>query len=364
MVGRGWQSWSLASGARKEAVEALKLALESTPRNAQAISLMGYLELAENRKEEALAIFEQALAIDPALGNAWLGRGLAYFQIGDESKALRSMKIAAAVEPNRSFLRSYLGKAFAETQELDRAGKELALARRLDENDPTSYLYEALVDQRRYRLNEAVAKLEQSVELNDNRALYRSSFLLDKDRAVRQANLASLYENVGLLETGLEEARRAVVSDYLNPSSHLFLSNSINDLRDPERVSLRFETPWFNELLLANLLSPAGSDLLSQNIAQQEYSALFPGKRYGFSTRSRIDDNGEIRSIGSVQSKWGKTSLAFDYDIFNSDGDRPNQSVERYTGFLQLKHALTEAGQFVSQLKFPKFAERGLAAAV
>ena len=38
---------------------------------------------------------------------------------------------------------------------------------------------------------------------------------------------------------------------------------------------LRYETQWFNELLLSHLLSPVGGGPLSQFVSQQEYSKLF-----------------------------------------------------------------------------------------
>ena len=53
-------------------------------------------------------------------------------------------------------------------------------------------------------------------------------------------------------DVAVREASRGVDSDYANASSHLFLANSYNSLRDPRRINLRYETPWFNELLLAN----------------------------------------------------------------------------------------------------------------
>lgn len=333
---------------------ALAEALAVTPRNAQALSLDGYLLLAENRVDLASQRFAQALAIDPALGNAWLGSGLAAFQLGDRDGALRAITLAAALEPNRSLFRSYLGKAFAETGKDDRASHELGLARRLDPGDPTPPLYQAVLDQRRAAYNDGIANLEESIRLNDNRAIYRSGFLLDKDRAVREANLAALYENVGMTETSLEEARRSVVSDYLNPSAHLFLSNSFDAIRDPRRVSLRYETPWFNELLLANLFSPAGTDLLPQNISQQEYGALFPVRRYGFSNRNRYRSDGEVLSTGTARARFGRSSAALDYDLFTADGFRPNQDVERYTGYLQFKHALTNRDSLYFNLKFQK----------
>src|SRR5205814_729886 len=84
----------------------------------------------------------------------------------------------------------------------------------------------------------------------------RSRFLLDQDRAVRSANLAAIYQADGMEDVSVREAARGVDSDYATASSHLFLANSYNALRDPKRINLRYETPWFNELLLANLLAP------------------------------------------------------------------------------------------------------------
>ncbi|MGL4399353.1 MAG: TonB-dependent receptor domain-containing protein [Luteolibacter sp.] len=345
-------------GRTEAAIQAVDRSLEFSPRNAQAISLRGYLEMSKNRIAGAQEYFSQAIAIDPALGNAWLGRGLAYFQSRNREEGLRAVTMAAAVEPNRSFLRSYLGKALAENRKDERAANELGIARRLDPGDPTAPFYQSLLDQRGYAYNEGIANLEESVRLNDNRAIFRSGFLLDKDRSVRQANLASLYKNVGMTEASLEEARRAVVSDYLNPSAHLFLSNSVNALRDTRRVQLRYETPWFNELLIANLLSPAGTDLLPQNVSQQEYTSLFPTDRLNFSSRTLARSDGEILATGSFTGRADKTSVAVDYDIFSSDGQFPNEDVERYTAYFQLKHALTPRDSVYLNLKFEEL-ERG-----
>ncbi len=339
-------------GRNDPAIEAVDRALELSPRNAQARSLKGYLALSKNRRAEAQQEFSQAIAIDPALGNAWLGQGLAHFQDRDESAGLRSMTIAAAVEPNRAFLRSYLGKALAENQRDERAANELQIARRLDPGDPTAAFYQALLSQRRSAYNSGIADLEKSIELNDNRALYRSTFLLDKDRAVRRSNLAAIYENVGMTEVSLEEARRAVIDDYVNPSAHLFLSNSFNSIRDPRRVSLRNETPWFNELLIANLLSPAGTALLAQNISQQEYTDLFATDHFSFSSRTMYRGDGEFLATGTIQQNFARTSVALDYDVFTSDGQDRNQDIERYTGYFQIKHALTPRDSFYLNLKF------------
>src|SRR5204862_2400007 len=120
-----------------------------------------------------------------------------------------------------------------------------------------------------------------SEDLNDNRSVYRSRQLLDEDQAVRSANLAAMYRDDGMSDVSVREAARAVNYDYGNYSAHLFLANSYSDLRDPNLINLRYETPAFSELLVANLLSPAHGSSLSQNISQQEYSRFFDTDHLG-----------------------------------------------------------------------------------
>src|SRR5206468_9066059 len=141
--------------------------------------------------------------------------------------------------------------------------------------------------------------LESSVRLNDNRALYRSRFLLDEDRAVRGSSLARVYQDAGMNEVAVREAARAVSYDFANYSAHLFLSESYNALRDPTRFNLRYETVWFNELLLANLLAPVGGTPLSQHVSQQEYSRLVVQDRIGLSSSTERRSDGQLLELAS-----------------------------------------------------------------
>jgi tetratricopeptide (TPR) repeat protein len=209
-----------------EAKAALRRGLELSPRNAQAHALQGFLLSAENRTAQAIASFEQAMALDGALGNAWLGRGLCQIRRGHAEEGRQDLQVAATLEPQRALLRSYLGKAFSQVSDLRHAEQEVALAQKLDPRDPTAWLYSALLRQQENRINEAVRDLERSQELNENRRLYRSQLLLDQDRAVRGANLANVYRDAGMTDVSVREAGRAVNTDYANFSSHLFLADS------------------------------------------------------------------------------------------------------------------------------------------
>lgn len=58
--------------------------------------------------------------------------------------------------------------------------------------------------------------------------------MLDQDRAVAGANQALAYRDAGMMEVGIQAARRAVAIDYANPAAHQFLAESYaNGLGEP-----------------------------------------------------------------------------------------------------------------------------------
>jgi cytochrome c-type biogenesis protein CcmH/NrfG len=330
-----------------DASKALDKALQLSPNNAQAFALQGFLMAARNKFTQARQSFDQAISLDGSLGNAWLGRGLIRFKKGDVAGGRKDLETAAALEPNRAILRSYLGKAWSENRAFryswDQylAQKELALAKKLDANDPTAWLYSALLNQQRNEVNQAIDDLEKSQDLNNNRGIFRSQLLLDQDRAVRSANLASIYRDAGMVDYSVREASRAVNSDYVNYSSHLFLSESYDALRDPRSISLRYETPWLNELLIANLLAPVGAGNLSQNISQQEYSRLFDTDRLGVSSMTEYFSSGDWYQNASQFGNIGNSAYALDVDYRSQNGFRINNDFENLYLSAKFKQQIT-----------------------
>ena len=323
-----------------EASDALKVALEISPLHAAAVTLQGFQLCARNRIPEALETFNQAIHLDPGLGNAWLGRGLCRIRQGQSQAGLQDLEVAAAVEPQRALLRSYLGKAFSAAGDGARADKELELAREMDPNDPTSWLYSALLDQQRGRINQGIRHLQRSKELNQSRGLYRSRHLLDQDQAVRGANLSALYRDAGLLDLSRREAVEAVNTDYANASAHLFLANSYNDLRDPGQVDLRYETPWFTEYLIANLLAPVGAGILSQTVSAQEYSRLFERDGVGVVSLTEYASNGDWLQAGAQYGLLGNLAYSLEGDYRVSNGQRANQTLEQRALSFKFKQQL------------------------
>ena len=179
------------------------------------------------------------------------------------------------------------------------------------------------------RINEAVDDLEHSAYLNDNRRLYRSKLLLDQDRAVRGANLASIYRDNGMLDLSVREAARAVNTDYANFSAHLFLANSYFDLLNySPQVNLRYETPRVSEYLVATLLAPVGAGVLLPTVSQQEYSRLFERDGFGFTSSTEYLSRGAWAESASQFGSLGTVSYALDGYYQWDPGQRVNNDLK------------------------------------
>ncbi len=332
------------------ASSALDKSLTLAPRNAQALALKGFLLAAQNKTGDAIGWFDRALVVDSALGNAWLGRGLCRIRRGDGAGGREDLLIAAALEPQRAALRSYLGKAWSTAGDDQRARKEFQLAQTLDPNDPTSWLYSALNDEQHNRINEAVRDLEKSQELNQNRGVYRSGLLLDQDRAVRSANLARIYSEAGLDDVALREAGRAVAADYTSYSAHLFLANAYQQSLSTTPYGLRYETPAFSEYLMTALLGPADGRLLAQPVSQQEYTRLFDHDGVGFSSSTEYLSRGAWSQYGSQYGTMKGTSYALEADYQSDPGQAVNAGFERRTFSAKIKQMLGPKDSFFLQV--------------
>lgn len=342
-----------SQGRNREARALLEDALERLcPRHAQGWALRGFMAAAIGRKDEARESFSQAIELDPGLANGWLGRGLVGFSERQAGAALDDLQVAAVQEPDSANVRSYLGKAYYEAGEPARAITELTLAAEADPHDPTPWLYLALVRQQANEINAALADLEQSITLNDNRAVFRSRLLLEQDRAVRSANLASIYRDAGMSDVSIREAGRAVTADYANHSAHLFLANSYDALRDPRQITLRYEAPWLNEWLLAQLLQPVGAGTLSQTVSQQEYSRLFESRQLGVFSRTDYTSNGDWLQSASQYGTLGRTAYAVDTFYRSFNGERHNDDFESLTLWGTVKQELTAQDSVLFQVGY------------
>lgn len=151
--------------------------------------------------------------------------------------------------------------------------------------------------------------------------MFRSDNLLDRDRAIRSANLAAVYREVGLDEPALRLASRATTDAYADFSGHLLLANFYRDLEDPNAFDLRYETTRFSEQLMASLLAPAGAGNLSLVLDQQEHLRYLDPPRFGLGSITDYSSNGDWWQRASVFGNEGQSSYAFDVDYRSRNGE-------------------------------------------
>lgn len=343
-----------AFGSRRAALAGLSRTAELSPRLAPAHALRGFIFLDQGDARAAQRAFDRARELDAAFGPAWLGRGLCLLRERNFSEARPAFQAAAALEPQRGLFRSDLGKAASDLGDPPVAEKEFNLAKRLDPSDPTAWLYSALDLWQHNRLNEAIRDLEMSADLYDNRAIFRSRLLLDDDRSVRSADLAALYNDVGVPDASRHVAARAVSESYANCSGHLFLADGYQSQEAGNRFALRLETARQSELLVANLRAPPGAGNLSQALAQQEPLQFFKPRLVGLNSLTQYSSNGDWRQTAAVFATLGGFSYAFDWIYESRNGQQPNGESENHQFILTLKQRVTledEAYFQIGQLK-------------
>lgn len=249
--------------AQKTAEEAVRL----NPNIGRSQAVLGFAFLTRIETEEAQAAFRKAIALDPALPLARLGLGLALIREGKLEGGRAEIEIAAALDPGNALIRSYLGKAYYEEKRDSLSSRQYETAKTLDPADPTPWFYDALRKQSINRPVEALRDLQKSIELNDNRAVYRSRLMLDDDLAVRSASLGRIYADLGLQQLALVEGWKSVSTNPANHSAHRLLADSYGYLP-------RHEIARVSELLQAQLLQPLSIAPVQPKLAESNFSVL------------------------------------------------------------------------------------------
>lgn len=340
----------LALGYRDRARATADRAAALAPDTERVHVVRGFAALAEFDTAAARAAFAQAVVLDPADPLPRLGLGLARIREGGLKEGRREIDVAVGLGSSVALLRTYLGKAYFEERRDELAGRQYEIARELDPLDPTPYLYDAIRKQTENRPVEALADLERSIELNDNRAVYRSRLLLDEDRAARGTSLARIYDDLGFLELGANQAASSLASDPSNASAHRFLSDVYGGLR-------RRESARVSELLQAQMLQNININPVQPSLAEanlnivtqggpadpgfNEFTPLFERNRPQLTATGVAgnDDTLGGEAVASVlQGRYSISGGAFRY---TTDGWRPNHDIEHTIYNLYFQTAVT-----------------------
>jgi tetratricopeptide (TPR) repeat protein len=328
----------LMLGERTQSRESAQKATALDPNLSRTQMTLGFAALAEFRNEEARAAFERAIELDPADPLPHLGLGLSKISAGDLESGRGDIEVAVGLGSNDALLRSYLGKAYFEEKRAPLDMEQFDMAKQLDPNDPTAFLYSGIAKQTENRPIEAARDLERSVELNDNRATYRGRLLLDKDRAARGTSLARGYKDLGFLQLGVNESAKSLALDPSNSSAHRFLSDSYQGTRRSEiaRVSELLQAQLMQDINI-NPVQPSLS-VTNLNIATiggpatagfNEFTPLFQRNKAQFNASAFGGNNDTYGGEAVASAVYDNFSLSVGAYSYDSDGWRDNNDLDQ-----------------------------------
>jgi tetratricopeptide (TPR) repeat protein len=315
------------------AVKAAERSVAIAPDLSRPQTVLGFVRLMQVRTGEARRAFEQAIALDQADPLPRLGLGLAKIRDGHVDEGSRELEVATSLDPNDALVHSYLGKAYYEEKRSPLDEQQYAVAKGLDPKDPTPWFYDAIAKQTTNRPVEALRDLQTAIELNDDRAVYRSRLMLDSDLAARSASLGRIYSDLGFQPLALVEGWKSVNLDPTNYSAHRFLADSYS-------VLPRHEIARVSELLQSQLLQPENITPIQPRLAEanlfqigsggptslsfNEFNPLFNRDQVTLQTTGIVGSNDTYAGEAVVAGIQDRVSFSAGVDHYTTDGFRPN----------------------------------------
>ena len=346
----------LSLGYLDKALAAAQQAVTLNPNLARTQTVLGFAYLTRIKIKEAQRAFTRAIELDQADPLPRLGLGLAKIRRGKLQDGRSDIEIAVSLNPDNSLLRSYMGKAYYAEKRDPLATSQYGIAKELDPLDPTPWFYQAILKQTINRPVEALHDLQESVELNDNRGVFRSRFMLDQDLASRGARQGRIYRNLGFEQAGLVEGWKSLQSDQGNHSAHRLLSDTYSTLP-------RHEIAQDSELLQSQLLQPVNVNpvlpLLADNglrrfyendvfsVGFNEYSSLFAANQLRFSLDSLTGTNSTFGDNLNVYGIYNNLSFSLGQFHFETNGIRENNDLTQdiYNAFIQYNFSYWTSAQ-------------------
>ncbi len=350
----------MSLGQLDHALEAAQQAVKLQPELAKTQTMLGFARLLQIDTRTAKEIFQRAIVLDQADPMPRLGLGIALIREGELEQGRIELEIAASLDPANSLIRSYLGKAYFEEKRYPLASTQFDLAKERDPKDPTPWFYDAIQKQTQNRPVEALRDIQKSIELNDNRAVYRSRFLLDRDEAARGSSLARIFENLGFERRAVMETAKSLSFDPANHSAHRFLSDTYAN-------TPRHEIARVSELLQAQLLQPINVNPVQPHLAVadlniisgtgpsaagfNEFTPLMERSKPQLVASGIVGSNGILGNEVVLSKLYERTSISFGQFHHETNGFRSNNDQKHniYNAFVQ--HAVNSKLNVQAELR-------------
>ena len=200
------------SGQLQRAEQIYQQVLQISPRNADALNLLGFLAYQVGRCEVAANLIAKAIEVDSKQYIFFINLGLVRQEQGELDKSIEAYHKAIEINPNDSDVYNNLGNTLQEQGELDKSIETYHKAIEINPNDARIYYNLGAAQKKQGKLDNAIQTYQQAIEINpDDAEIYNSlGTTLQKQEKLDQAiqvyhraleinsNYSEAFYNLGL----------------------------------------------------------------------------------------------------------------------------------------------------------------------
>ncbi len=225
-----------ASGDLVTAIAKYKELIGTAPRLAPAYNNLGMLYEQTRQYSEAVEVLQRGREIDPGLPSWAPLLGIAYYEMGDMTKARPALETALKANPNDAHAELLLARTLMRTKDLEPASQHLSrLAKREPNNQEVWYLLgqvymqfseEALtrmnsIDPNSVLVHEMSGQMMEDMKNYDGALLeYRKAVQIAPNQPGTHLRLGMVYWQTSAWEPALQEFRSELANDPANCEAH------------------------------------------------------------------------------------------------------------------------------------------------
>ena len=165
------------------AIRTLQQILDQYPLETEAYTRLARLLYREERPQEAIAVVQRGLAVDPEYGDLYNVLGICYLGLGRYPDAIAALQRYVLLAPNEPNAHDSLGMSFEQSGSYDLAAAEYNAALTLDPEFEPAIIHLGDIHFQRGRYRDAIRQYQRYIEVTGS----------DAARAVGYSSMAQVY---------------------------------------------------------------------------------------------------------------------------------------------------------------------------
>jgi folate-binding protein YgfZ len=182
----------------------------------------------DDREDEALALLERAIAVDPGHADSYESLGVILGRHGRYPEAIEFMKRLLEVDPDSVMAHSNMSVYYNQLGRIEEAEREAGLAAE-----------KSLLGQRREQQradDERQSRQQRQAELKRREAMYLEVLELDPDDTLGNFGMGEVCVENGRFEDAVQHLERVVEQDPNYSAAYLALGRAWEGMRQPDRA--------------------------------------------------------------------------------------------------------------------------------